>query len=188
MSIRRNLAKQEIDARITKLHFVANFMLPVFLRRAERTTARQHAQTRRFWPAPAANHKSDVDSVSSWRCGRASRSIRCMAQRILEPGQIEQLAAHSIPRIRIPDRAQLFARRAARLRELAAASPIGDYLRLCVVVADAQDAAVADFPADLPSAAQIETAQTYGMPPIPAASWPRSPRWRATLQAICAAV
>ena len=111
-----------------------------------------------------------------------------MAQRILEPGQIEQLAAHSIPRIRIPDRAQLFARRAARLRELAAASPIGDYLRLCVVVADAQDAAVADFPADLPSAAQIETAQTYGMPPIPAASWPRSPRWRATLQAICAAV
>src|SRR5438445_143487 len=42
-----------------------------------------------------------------------------MAQRILEPGQIETLAQRSIPRVRIPDRAQLFAQRGARLRALA---------------------------------------------------------------------
>ncbi|WP_347259506.1 formate dehydrogenase accessory protein FdhE [Rudaea sp.] len=110
-----------------------------------------------------------------------------MAQRILEPGEIETLAAHSIPRVRIPDRTRLFAKRAERLRTLAATSPIGDYLRLFAVVADAQHAAVADFPAELPGAAQIEMAQTHRMPPIAAASWPRAPQWRATLQAICAA-
>ena len=39
-----------------------------------------------------------------------------MAQRILEPGQIESLDEASIPRIRLPDRAFVFARRAERLR------------------------------------------------------------------------
>lgn len=111
-----------------------------------------------------------------------------MAQRILEPGQIETLAQRSIPRIRIPDRAQLFAQRAARLRALAQASSIGDYLRLLAVIADAQHAAVAEFPAALPSAAQIDTAQTHRMPPIPAASWPRAAQWHATLRAICTAI
>ena len=43
-----------------------------------------------------------------------------MAQRILESGEIETLAERSIPRIRLPDRALIFARRATRLRKLAA--------------------------------------------------------------------
>lgn len=111
-----------------------------------------------------------------------------MAQRILEPGQIETLAQRSIPRVRIPDRAHLFERRGARLRALAGTSPIGDYLRLFAVVADAQHAALADFPAHLPSEAHVETALTHRMPPISATGWPRAPQWRATLRAICAAV
>jgi len=111
-----------------------------------------------------------------------------MTQRILEPGQIEQLAAHAIPRIRLPDRAQLFARRAARLRALADTSPIGDYLQLCAVVAEAQHAALADFPAMLPGATQIETAQAHRMPPIPAADGARDMPWRDALATICAAV
>ena len=81
--------------------------------------------------------------------------MRRMTQRILEPGQIETLAQRSIPRIRIPDRAHVFARRAARLRSLAEASPIGDYLRLFAVVADAQQSTLADFAASLPTEAQI---------------------------------
>jgi FdhE protein len=111
-----------------------------------------------------------------------------MAQRILEPGQIETLAQRSIPRIRIPDRAQLFARRGARLRSLAPASPIGDYLNLCALVAEAQHAALAEFAVELPDAAQLETAQLHRMPPIPAAGWPRAARWRGALRSICAAV
>lgn len=111
-----------------------------------------------------------------------------MAQRILEPGQIETLAQRSIPRIRLPDRARLFERRAQRLRALAEASPIGDYLRLFAVVADAQHAALAGFPAELPNATQIETAQEHRMPPIAATGWPRSGHWRTALRTICAAV
>jgi len=111
-----------------------------------------------------------------------------MAQRILEPGQIEQLAAHAIPRIRLPDRAQLFARRAARLRSLAPESPIGDYLQLCAVVAEAQHSALADFPAVLPSVEQLEIANAHRMPPIPAAGGARATPWRDALMAICTAV
>src|SRR5437016_3345478 len=54
--------------------------------------------------------------------------------RILEPGQIEALAQRSIPRIRLPDRAEFFAARGRRLRQLAETGApghtIGDYLRL----------------------------------------------------------
>ncbi len=112
-----------------------------------------------------------------------------MAQRILQPGQIETLAQRSVPRVRIPDRARLFAYRATRLRRLAETSPIGDYLRLCAVVADAQHAALADFPAELPDAAQMEVAHAHGMPPISATARQRAPQWRtAALPTICAAV
>lgn len=111
-----------------------------------------------------------------------------MAQRILERGQIETLASSSIPRVRVPDRAQLFARRARRLRALAPASPIAGYLQLCATIADAQHAALADFPAALPDAAQLAAAHAHRMPPIAAMSWPRAPEWRDALASICAAV
>jgi len=111
-----------------------------------------------------------------------------MVQRILERGQIETLASHSIPRVRVPDRAQVFARRAQRLRALAASSPIADYLRFCAIVADAQHAALAGFPAALPDAAQLAFAHEHHMPPIAATAWPREPQWRDALSSICAAV
>lgn len=111
-----------------------------------------------------------------------------MAQRILERGQIETLASSSIPRVRVPDRAQLFARRARRLRALAPASPIAGYLQLCAIVADAQHAALADFPITLPDDAQLATAHAHHMPPIAAMSWPRAPAWRDALASICATI
>lgn len=111
-----------------------------------------------------------------------------MVQRILERGQIETLASHSIPRVRIPDRARVFARRAQRLRALAPTSPIAGYLQLCATVADAQHAALADFPAVLPDASQLAAAHGYRMPPIAATSWPRAPAWRDALTSIGAAV
>ena len=101
-----------------------------------------------------------------------------MAQRILEPGQIETLAQRSIPRVRLPDRTQVFARRAARLRELADASPIADYLRLLARIVTAQHEALAGFDPDLPSAARIALAREHRMPPLHAPDWPRDPRWR----------
>jgi len=111
-----------------------------------------------------------------------------MAQRILEPGQIETLAEAKIPRIRLPDREFMFARRAARLRTLAVGSALGDYLQFLAVLVDAQHAALAHLTVPLPTAAQIERSGEHGMPPIHAATWPRAPQWRETLEFLCSAL
>ena len=107
-------------------------------------------------------------------------------QRILEPGQIESLTERSVPRIRLPERARLFASRAERLRKLGAGGhAIGDYLRLMAALADAQQAALAGCAASPPTAGQLELARTHGMPVAPAASWPRESRWRDVLVHLC---
>lgn len=111
-----------------------------------------------------------------------------MAQRILEPGQIESLAAASIPRIRLPERALVFARRAARLRELAGPSALGDYLKFLAALVDAQHAALATLTAAAPGKAHIERSREHAMPPLHPSTWPRPPEWRETLESLCAAL
>jgi FdhE protein len=111
-----------------------------------------------------------------------------MAQRILEPGQIETLAQAAIPRFRMPDRARLFARRAARLRQLAVGAPLGDYLRFLAALVEAQHALLMQLPAPVPDRASIDRAREHGMPPIHASTWPRSAQWHDTLDAICGAL
>src|SRR5439155_18529509 len=102
--------------------------------------------------------------------------------RILEPGQIEALAQRSIPRIRLPDRAEFFAARGRRLRQLAETGApghtIGDYLRLMAVVADAQQLAIRSFDAPAPAAHELVRSHTHRMPVIHASSWPRARNWR----------
>ena len=111
-----------------------------------------------------------------------------MAQRILEPGQIETLAQASIPRIRLPDRTLLFARRAERLRQLAAGSSLADYLGFLAKLVEAQHAALAHLSVPLSGQAYIERSRQHGMPPLHAATWPRTPQWRETLEFLCAAL
>jgi FdhE protein len=109
-----------------------------------------------------------------------------MAQRVLEPGQIESLAQRSIPRVRLPDHRTIFARRAARLRKLTPASPIGGYLEMLALLADAQSEAaalLADSPLD---ALHLRRSREHGMPPLHAANGPRMPEWQQTLQRVCA--
>src|SRR5271167_3544919 len=111
-----------------------------------------------------------------------------MAQRILEPGQIETLAQASIPRIRLPDCNDLFARRAARIRKLSAGASISDYLQFLAVLVDAQQAASANLSTPIPTAAQIEESGRHGMPPIPALGEARPLQWQETLEYLCAAL
>lgn len=111
-----------------------------------------------------------------------------MAQRILEPGEIETLAERSIPRIRLPDRAFVFSRRAARLRKLAAGAALGDYLQFLAVLVEAQHVELAHLSVGLPAQAQIEQSGEHGMPPIHASIWLRAQRWRETLESLCAAL
>jgi FdhE protein len=111
-----------------------------------------------------------------------------MAQRILEPGQIETLATGAIPRVRLPNREFVFARRAARLRKLAAGSALGDYLQFLAALVDAQHAALAHLAVPMPAAPHFERSGEHGMPPIHAATWPRASQWRETLEFLCAAL
>ena len=117
-------------------------------------------------------------------------------QRVLDPAQIESFAQRTIPRIRLPDPASLFSRRAARLRALSENHPIGDYLRLMAVLSDAQEVAVGVLSAQSPPVGtaaasidpQITLARRHGMPLLQAAGWLRDGRWRAVLTQLCDAV
>jgi len=113
-------------------------------------------------------------------------------QRILDPTQIEAFAQRAITRIRLADRADVFANRARRLRDLgqsnAIGRSIGDYLRVMATVADAQQAALAGLAAPLPDAAGIAQAHECRMPLIHAASWRRASCWRGVLEQLCDSV
>jgi FdhE protein len=111
-----------------------------------------------------------------------------MTQRILERGQIETLASRSIPRVRLPARADVFARRATRLRALAQNSALEGYLHFLAAIADAQQVALGDFHPQLPTAEQIDRATEFRMPPMPATSWPRDENWIGMLHAIANAI
>ena len=111
-----------------------------------------------------------------------------MAQRILEPGEIETLAQRSIARVRLPVRVTVFARRATRLRELGLGAGIGDYLRFLAVLVDAQHAALKDLSVSVPTPERIKVSAEHGMPPIQPAEWPRSDEWFRTLRTLCEAL
>jgi FdhE protein len=112
--------------------------------------------------------------------------------RILDPAQIEAFAERAIPRLRLPDRASVFAARARRLRQQAAAGApghsIGDYLRLMAAVAEAQDLALGTFVPPPPTPAELARARTHGMPAIQASAWPRAGEWRTLLEQLCRSV
>jgi FdhE protein len=113
-------------------------------------------------------------------------------QRILQPGEIEAFGQRAIPRIRLPDRAALFSKRAQRLRELsetdAIGHSIGDYLHLMAALADVQQAALASFATPRPEPAHLAQARTHRMPFIRAAGWLRDSRWAHLLERLCESV
>lgn len=105
-------------------------------------------------------------------------------QRILPRGEIESLDHTTIARLRAPERASVFRSRAARLRTLAADSPIAGYLNLMAELSDAQHAALAESHFEGASDERIDLAQKHGMPPLQAVGWPRDPAWRQTLDGL----
>lgn len=109
-------------------------------------------------------------------------------QRILEPGQIESLDRTSIPRVRLPQRAEVFSARAARLRQLADGHPLGDYLRLMAALVDAQQRVLDDFTPSPPSPESIAQAQQHCMPLVPATGGYDAGRWQPLLAPLLDAV
>lgn len=104
-----------------------------------------------------------------------------MARRILERGEIEKLASTGIPRVILPD-ANIFMRRAERLRQSALGHPIESYLLLMATMAETQQAAFDDG-LDLtpPSREQVAQCQQHGMPPLDADTVLQNRAWQAVL-------
>ena len=107
--------------------------------------------------------------------------LETQLQRILPRGEIEALDHNNIPRVSLPDRGSVFATRAARLRQLAADSPVADYLLLMAQLVDAQQRALKDCAAPEASEDRVALAQAHGMPPLQAIGWPRDSMWRGIL-------
>ncbi|MCY1353958.1 Protein FdhE [compost metagenome] len=107
--------------------------------------------------------------------------------RILEPGQIEA-AANIPPFIQLPPR-DLFARRAARLRQLAEGHPLGDYLQLIARLCDVQQR-LFDAPPRLPplDPAALARSREHGMPPLAYDGPLRAGAWLGLLDQLLAAV
>lgn len=102
-------------------------------------------------------------------------------QRILARGEIENLDHTSIPRVRLPVRASVFADRAARLRQLAQSNPLSTYLLIMADLADAQHVVLKSCTAPGPDEQRIHRAQAHAMPPMQAQGWPREGAWQKIL-------
>jgi FdhE protein len=101
-----------------------------------------------------------------------------MPQRVLEPGDIERVSSSDFPFLRLPARGALFAERAARMRQLAAGHPMGDYLAFAAALADEQHWALHNLPpVMLPRPEHLEQALEHGMPPLNANSHQRDRAW-----------
>ena len=82
-----------------------------------------------------------------------------------DPSRIGGVA--EVPFVRLPDPAVLFARRATRLRDLAAGHTMADYLVFLAAVVDAQAAVVAGLPAPAPVPAEQRALRAqHAMPPL----------------------
>src|SRR5262245_4703951 len=112
-----------------------------------------------------------------------------MTQRILEPHEIQALPASEIPFIRLPQRAVVFADRAARLEQLAQGHAMQDYLGFIANVARAQDRILGEMPAvALPSEDHVAKAREHGMPPLNPHALRRDPVWCDVLRRMLRAV
>lgn len=98
---------------------------------------------------------------------------------LLSPEEIAVRAGQQVPHLHFPNRAELFAERETRLRQLAIGHPMRDFLLFTAELVRAQHHVLQSWPSvPLPDAAAIDAASQAGQPPLPAAHWPRDPAWR----------
>ncbi|MEP6607472.1 MAG: formate dehydrogenase accessory protein FdhE [Burkholderiaceae bacterium] len=102
-----------------------------------------------------------------------------MATPIITDGSLDRV--RKIARVVLPNRADLFADRAARFERVAAGNAMAGYLQLLAKVALAQQHALAARAAPSVSDTALAASRDYGMPPLSAQSHQRSADWRADL-------
>ena len=102
--------------------------------------------------------------------------------RVLSAEEIAVQAGRQMPQVNLPRRASLFDDRQLRLRQLAAAHPMREYLLFIADLCSAQHAVFQDYAeVALPDAEACDMAARALKPPMPAFGWPRDPRWLAEL-------
>jgi len=113
-----------------------------------------------------------------------------MVQRILQPLEIESTDHVSIARLRLPERSEVFALRAQRLRKLSVDNPLGQafgpYLALMAGVAEAQHAIAGTLELPMPSDAAIDRAQSHRMPILAAMDEEALAGWQPVAQRLIA--
>lgn len=105
------------------------------------------------------------------------------ARPLLSPEEIAARAGHQVSFLRLPERATVFAEREMRLRQLAAAHPMRDFLLFTAELARAQHLVLQACPdVPLPDQAALQAAVRAGQAPLPALLWPRAAGWRSGLR------
>ncbi|GAB3471481.1 formate dehydrogenase accessory protein FdhE [Azotobacter salinestris] len=84
----------------------------------------------------------------------------------------------------LPDLKNRYGRRAGRLRQLAEAHPMADYLRFAAGIAEAQQQVAEALPLPAALAATLPARLGGARPPLEATSLPRERHWRDLLQAL----
>lgn len=109
--------------------------------------------------------------------------------RLMDADELAQRQAVEASFLLLPARGSVFAERAMRMRQLASGHTMGDFLQFMAELADAQQKALQGFPAvPLPDGEAMMNAARLGMPPLPAAHWPRDPAWHQCLRQLAADV
>lgn len=104
---------------------------------------------------------------------------------IESPTQQPIPAAGTPPAVIVPAM-DVFAVRAARFAQLAQGHALGDWLRFLGDLSQAQHLCLQKAPEPpCPDASVRDRAREFGMPPLPAQTWPRDPAWRAILRCVC---
>jgi FdhE protein len=101
-----------------------------------------------------------------------------MQQKLLTPEEIAAQGASTIPYLRLPERASVFADRAARLRDRAAGHAMAGYMEFIALLAEEQHLLLDDMPPmRLPSAAHIGQCNEHGIPPLNCLTHARDQAW-----------
>ncbi|MCU5773877.1 formate dehydrogenase accessory protein FdhE [Erwiniaceae bacterium BAC15a-03b] len=111
-------------------------------------------------------------------------SIRIIPQQPLEAS--DKPATDRIPPLLFPRLKKLYQRRAARLRDLAAKNPLGDYLRFAAVIAEAQEIVLYDHPLQMDLHARLVATAASGKPPLDILTLPRDAHWQRLLHSLIA--
>ncbi|QHM73292.1 formate dehydrogenase accessory protein FdhE [Mixta intestinalis] len=111
-------------------------------------------------------------------------TIRIIPQEQLEKS--DKTTADMIPPLLFPRLKNLYSRRAARLRQLAAKNPLGDYLRFVAFITEAQEIILYDHPLNMDLHARLTEAAASGKPPLDIHTLPRDAHWQRLLHSLIA--